>query len=196
MEIKNPCWTSHCDKLVTLQCSRCKIARYCSEVCQQMDWNDTHKRICCLKTWKDEDRPVCERILPSLEKKKKKKKEKKAKWVTPVQPLEWAGIRHGITHSEEMQNHPGLKWAKIRHDIAHSEEIQNYPGPKKVLFVTDEWEGYCESCPSALFLKAEIDKAGRAYQLGVCNKCKPVFSSIYCRKYFVYRVTSQGEVVE
>lgn len=43
---------SHCETKMNIkdlkQCSRCKLALYCSKECQLKDWYDYHKQICIL----------------------------------------------------------------------------------------------------------------------------------------------------
>ena len=39
------CYKPSCTKNGTYQCSRCKVAKYCSQDCQKEDWR-RHKKLC------------------------------------------------------------------------------------------------------------------------------------------------------
>jgi hypothetical protein len=38
-----------CTKATSLQCSKCRVAYYCSPECQKIHWKVTHKNECCKK---------------------------------------------------------------------------------------------------------------------------------------------------
>jgi hypothetical protein len=41
-----PCSKSGCLKVGILQCSKCKVAKYCGKDCQKSHWNESHNKQC------------------------------------------------------------------------------------------------------------------------------------------------------
>jgi hypothetical protein len=52
-----PCWIVDCKSKAVIQCVRCHVASYCSELHRQEHWKNRHSFVCNAKEWDVEDVP-------------------------------------------------------------------------------------------------------------------------------------------